>query len=278
MARKLSELSQRQLLTKLRNIPQGSYYMEIHSHLETILEKKYHDDHVLCFRRFNESQLTSNLLKGGFYNTFSDDFNKNVMKINDFGFIKRAHAEYNPEYIQLNCMAVIINKSRNKIVLLDRPDFDTTMVGGHVDFDYRAYNMSVLEIIRFNMIKELSEEIKNGISYAKYLSEEPILVCSTEISDGDTKFYDIFHNAVIFEIVVPDELIEGIESGEKSHTTKVYSLDDVSSIKKKKRWITEYLDYVEQINHSIMEHISTMNKADRDLITNKKPQKMTANQ
>lgn len=129
-----------------------------------VKHKKEFSREILCFDSlfFKFNQKISNIYQNGFVSKdecdlFSEDrrFDDNQ----DIKFVKRYEAEYNPRFIQLS-VALVLEDMYNNVLLLKGRDGKLSFIKGHVDkYDY-VYNMSELDYLKENMLRELHEEIK----------------------------------------------------------------------------------------------------------------------
>lgn len=253
MSKKLGDLSLSKTVDELRKYPFGTKkHEEVRKHLIKKVYKKYPNQFILStYNKFNtsvdDSEKSLSLLNR--VTTFekenvNDYLSDKLTLFEDerYFFSPREIAEYNFEIKQINVFGYITDGE--KYILLKRVDKsskEVTMIGGHIDFSEEAYQMSQQELVRMNMIKELTEEIAHS-EFIKVPKSPHLLINTFD------RFHDIFHMAYIYRIVVDnaEKVFESLETGEPhKHVVVLFeSKEELKNNQSNHHWIDTIVDYM----------------------------------
>ena len=143
-----------------------------------------------------------------------------------FNFVPRAMVEYNPKFVQL-CVVVIVRKG-DKFLLLRTPDVpkarirnSLTFIQGHVEIDPDVNDMSALEYLTREAVREINEEVQGLDEYTKILDYKGLFHDNRDPVSQE-------HISAIFVVDInPDDKLE-IETNEADkHTARFYTLDEI---------------------------------------------------
>lgn len=199
-------------------------HQEALKRIQEFTEDDYDGEHVLCVKRksllkyVNKTRLSR-----------EDEINAflckhvSVMEEGEISFIPRHIAEYNLNYKQFTAF-ILIHDDVNVLTLRKLNNNRVTMIGGHIDYHYKAMVEDIRYLARRTAIKELKEEVRHPKEFTpSYDQLKPILVMNTA-----SEFDKILHGAIIFEYKVKD--INGLDftsNEENKHVVEVHSINDI---------------------------------------------------
>lgn len=228
------------LSKKIKNAPFGTKdYESIRKEIRKVVRDKYPNQFVLCTPSKYSQSENKNLSTLVDISPYNHQFSqrKTIFEDPALMFIPREDAEYNFEFKQINVFTLLTD-GKKCIVLKKRSDKTFTMVGGHVDYDFEAYKISQLDLLRKNMQKEMDEEIRHNDIL--YVPSFPSYIMNTY-----NKFHDLFHIGIIFILHVPeiDFLFSELKTGEpEKHDIVMIDKLDLLKDKSTHHWIKLVLD------------------------------------
>lgn len=210
----------------------SSRYYDVKKRIENdLVRKPTFKENLICVDSVLKRECNQDIR-----NLFNTKFLKKLPLLEDdttfvsdqnFKYIPRYIAEYDPGLYQLECCVFVYDEYDNVLLLQknkSRSDGLTTMIQGHVSYSREIYTMNKSDFIKTNMIREIKEEVANfpkisidDIKHFGYLYS-----CDNLIK--------MIHFGVLYKCKIPHSKMRNIITNEpKKHNVIIMNIEKLRS-------------------------------------------------
>lgn len=242
-----------ELVKEIRKCP---YRTEKHIKIRKWIENKYEEirpeygiEKVICIDGLNtkKDKRILNLIRERKKFPVEELRGLEIEGSRELCIVKRSRAEFNMDWLQMIVNVMIVDKNRERVLMMEMNRGSRKMVGGHVGYKKGDYPNNLLEVFRENIIKEVEEELGSS-EYIKThivdkIGREPVdlLIPGEEKLD----YFDLFHIIALYIVEVEDidKLYDVVSMNYNESEYEVPSIVSREQLTvKKNKWMLKYMN------------------------------------